>query len=142
MASPQLLGTAHFDYTSGGAQTHNLAVPLQEVRPSIRFGGRWVRESLDLTNREVFETGSAYEIVAVLRFDNEPQSLIDLLAAGAENITLTYDDGDGNTFNVKMIGLPNVITPEFDENQKALDEHRMEIRLRKTDGTAFNSAIF
>lgn len=142
MASSQLLGTAHFDYTSGGSQTHNLAVPLQEVRPVIRYGGRWVRESLDLSNKEEWDTGSVYQVVAVIRFDDQAQSLIDLLKAGAELIDLTYDDGGGNTYTVNMIGLPNRIVADFDEEQKALDEHRYEVTLEKTDGTAFNSAIF
>lgn len=134
--------TAHFDWTDSGAQTHNLAVPLQEIRPAYRFGGRFERESLSLVNREVWWASVVYEVVAVIRYDDTPQELIDLLIAGAKNITVTYDDSDGNTYACKMVGLANQLDVPFDENQKALDEHRIEIRLRKTDGSAFTSSIF
>ena len=137
----QRFGTAHFDYTDSTAETHSLAVPLQEVRPGYRFGGKWIRESLDLTNREVWWTDVVYEVIAVIRYDDTPQSLIDLLIAGAKNITVTYDDGT-NTHSCKIVGLPNNLQVGFDEDQKAVDEHKIEITLRKTDGTAFTSSFF
>lgn len=138
----QIFGTAEFTYTSGGTQTHTLAVPLQQVRPSVRQK-KWTRESINFANRETWyvPSGAVYEVVAVIRYDDSPQSLIDLLLAGAQDITVTYDDGV-TTHACKIIGLPEEITVGFDELQQTEDWHRIEIRLRKTDGTAFASSIF
>lgn len=139
---PPLLGSATFTWTDGTGQTHNLRVPLQKVRPAFR-GRRWVRESLDMTVREVWTTGYVYEVVAEIRYEDAPQSLIDLLLAGWRGIAVTYNDGDGNSYACHLIEPSgDAVDAGWDDHQVALDEHRVEIRLRKTDGTAFNSAIF
>lgn len=136
-------GSAKFTYTDGTSETHNLTIPLQKVIPSVRFGMKRTRESLDLANHETWWTGTAYEVVAQIRYDDAPQSLIDLLLAGGKGITITYDDGDGNTVSCKLVAPgEEVITPDFDEDQEAFDEHVIEIRLRKTDGSAFGGWIF
>ena len=138
----QLFGTAEFTYTSGGAQTHTLAVPLQQVRPSVRQR-KWVRESVNYATREVWypSSGAVYEVVAVIRYDDSPQSLIDALLAGAQDITVTYDDGT-TQHACKIINLPDEITVGFDDMQQSEDWHTFEIRLRKTDGSSFNATIF
>lgn len=138
----QLFGTTSFSWTDGGAQEHTLSVPLQKVRPSVRLR-RWVRESIDYSTREVWYAGSGvYEIVAEIRYDDAPQSLVDLLLAGAKDITITYDDGT-NTHACKLIDpATEAITPGFDDYQTAEDWHRIEIRLRKTDGSSFNATVF
>lgn len=137
-----LFGSAQFSYTKSGAQTHTLAVPLQQVRPVVRQR-KWVRESINYATREVWypSGGAVYEVVAVIRYDDTPQSLVDLLLAGAQDITVTYNDGTTN-HTCKMIGLPEEITVPFDELQQTEDWHTFEIRLRKTDGSAFNATIF
>lgn len=136
-----LFGTATLSWTEGGAQSHTLQVPIQEVRPSYR-ARRYVRESLDYSNREVYTIGSGvYEILGVIRYDNDPQSLIDMLSAGARGLTLTYDDGT-NSYACYLVYDSDEITPDFDVDQKAFDELKMEVRLRKTDGTAFPSSVF
>jgi len=137
----QRFGTTKFTWTDGGAKEHTLAVPLQQVRPSARLK-KYERDSINGASHEVWSFGTGvYEVVGVIRYDDAPQSLIDLLLAGARGIAVSYYD-DTNTHACYIIGLPEVIDVGFDDDQIPLDEHKIEIRLRKTDGSAFASTIF
>lgn len=140
MATTQFFGNARFEWTDDGAQVHSLAIPLQEIRPAKDlWSGR--AQSADRTAIEIMEVGAGvYEIICIIDYENEAEALLDMMVAGWRGITLKYipDNGTPAEFHncVYMGPDPKGGIP-FGADQKVFDEHRIEIRLRRTDGASF-----
>jgi len=140
-----LYGSARFTWNDGSAQTHYLRVPLQKVRPAhnrLRF----VRESLDRQTRVVTNVGAgAYEIVAMIRYEDIAADVIALLKAGMDGYTLNYYpdvDNSPATYNACQLIEPTSMDEiPFEKDAPGILEWGIQIRLRRMDGNAF-SGIF
>jgi hypothetical protein len=142
VASTQFYGDARFTWTDGGAQTHTLALPLQEVRPAKDLW-RGFAQAVDRSAVEVLEVGAGvYEIVCIINYENDPESLLDMMVAGWRGITLRYipdySGAPSEYHDCIYIGPDPKTAIPFGADQKVFDEHRVEIRLRRTDGGSFD----
>lgn len=137
-------GNAAVTWTeSGGAGTERvflLPAPLREQVPS-HAGFVTAVDSLDLTARDVFTYGSgAYELTTVVRFADDPQGLLDLVRAGAENTTLTlYPDvtDSGVSYTVNLVAPVNAKAIERDAQTAVLGDFQVALRFRQTDQSVF-----
>src|SRR5439155_1424646 len=67
-----------------------LAEPIRETRPATRQSV-FVADSLDFQARQVFTVGSGIdEIICKVRFNPDPQGVLDLVKAGTKGRTLVY----------------------------------------------------
>jgi hypothetical protein len=148
MASAHLIGDAVIKYTPpGGSEvTHKLAVPLL-VSPAQGFGAarrrmRWESWSPSGQTRTVFRLeDSTDEITATIRFDDEPDELLTLLAyALEENLTLTYiPESSGTEYPLMLVALDgagaDTVTVRPDRDRWAHAEYEAgPMLLRRVDG--------
>lgn len=156
MATAQLYGLAEIGYTpleEYDEVVHLLAVPLM-INPawgfrSTRRRRRWEAWNADFTEREVFVLGAAvHEIGAIIRFENQPDDLRELLRAGLEdNVTLHYRPYGpyGVEYDCLLIqagdGDQDAITLLPDRERFALGEYEVSIVLRTVDGSTFESLL-
>jgi len=134
------LGTA----ITGTTRSHDLALPLQGVRPATA-GVALVGETLDRRVREVTTFGSVNEVIGEVRYDDEPESLKDVLNDAAKGHALVYlaDQGvldAGYELDLIEPAFPIADIP-FDADQRVFDEHRIMLRLRQPTGQSL-SALF
>ena len=143
MSSFPRVGTSKFTWTDSGAQTHDLQIELQKVRPAAKYR-TYVRDSLDFSTREVIDIGGVYEVIGLIRYEDDPQGVLDLILAGIRGLALTYYDHDGVANVETMLVSPTSpdVVIDFDVDQSQFDEHMVEVRLRRTSGAAFPSWIF
>lgn len=119
-----------------------LDVPLRELRAGFTQSA-YTAESLDKTNITTITVGSgAHELVGSIRYEDDPQGLLDLLAAGATNTTLSYypDVTDADVvYTVKLVAPRDVsaLTADLDSQRAVFGEAMATVRFRKTDQTAF-----
>lgn len=123
---------------------HLLEAPLRENVASHTLSA-YRSESLDKTNVQTFAVGNgAYELVGRVRFDNHPHSLIDLIKAGSQGKTLTYypnlDDPDV-AYACALIAPFSPADLALDAQRGDFGEQSVELRLRKTDETAFQDLL-
>lgn len=143
MATAALLGyNAGFKY-GAGPTTHQLAVPLRfESARQVKW--RSAVDSLDKANREVVTIGSAVEeAVIVIRYDNEPGPLKDMLTAGMDGTTLDYypDLSDtGTKYEMLVVEVEVDVQPDPDTH-KARGEWMAKVRVRATGSTTDFDAI-
>ena len=143
----KLIGDAEFQWTDpdgGGGQTHAMRVPLTRVRPAYRLR-RYVSESEDMSAREVVTTGKVYEAVGLVRYDDDPASLVNMVRAGARGAVLTYfpDVGAGTPSITLLLTEPgDKWAAALDEFPAAFREYTAELRFRRTDGSAFPDWFF
>jgi hypothetical protein len=121
-------------------RVHLLAVPLRDVRPASSRA-TYHAESLDRTVVQRYTVGDgAHELVGLVRFDDDPQSLLDLLRAGAEGQTLTYypDVRDPAVKHACTLMAP--VGPDLalavEQARQGYGNVTTELRLRRTDGAA------
>lgn len=145
MASEQLYGNAEFRWTDsqGNNQTHPLKVPLQSITPAS-FQRSWTSESMNGKNFETIQVGDYLpQRQCEIRLEDDYESLIQLLRAGIDQKRdLTYDDGD-NTDVLKIVD-PNEISSDIferEEDYSSFQEVRVQIVVRKTNGTSFNTHL-
>lgn len=119
-----------------------LDMPLREVRPGFTQTA-YTAESLDKTSIATVSVGSgAHELVGTIRYEDDAQGLLDLIAFGATNGSLTYlpnlTDPDTN-YSVKLISPRDLtaLTLDLDSQRAVFGEMQVEVRFRKTDQTAF-----
>lgn len=132
-------------WTSTGTGTERvvlLDVPLRELRPGFSQTA-YSAQSLDKTALTTITVGSgAHELVGVVRYEDNPQGLLDLVQAGATNTVLTYipDLADPDqSYSVYLISPRDTETLQLQlDRQRALfGEMEVEVRFRQTDRTAF-----
>jgi len=151
-----LQGNAAFvwDSTSAGTGVLMLRAPLRAVRTSVRQT-MFVHEDLDYSVREVTTSGSGvHELVADMRYEDAPATLAEFLLFGMRGGTITYvpDLTDQqrywDCYLVEPGGSPGLSEAQASAGLATVDMDgasgspghewlQMEIRLRKTDGTAF-----
>jgi hypothetical protein len=136
--------------SGGAATTHNLALPLgimREFTPSrvISIYDWWTE---DLENNRTVTIGSGVrEVVFGVRFDDEPNELLDLLWEAITNkVTVTYIPvASGNEYDFKVVEIVGAqsgnITIEQDRQRWGAGEWQVMFRARRIDGGTFNSLI-
>lgn len=142
---PQLFGRAAIVWTDPAdpviERVYLLRVPLQKVVHGTRQRV-YVAESLDFTNRETISVGKGvYELVGQVRYDEDPQGLADMIAAGSRGVTLTLvpDTEALEEFACSLIepvAMP--FTPEQEVDFRSFMETTTTIRLRRTNGAFFS----
>jgi hypothetical protein len=122
---------------AGTERQHALRVPPQRIRPGIR-GNVHRAVSLDFTAQETVVLGTAHEASFYLRADKNPRGLADLAEAGIKGATLNiYDlEQPDRTIAVKLVEPYDVWLSVFDP-ESAYREWQTELRVRRTDGSAF-----
>lgn len=120
-------------------RVHLLSVPLRDIEPA-HSQVRYASDSLDRSTREVLTIGNgAHEFIGTVRYDDHPQSLVDLIRAGANNTTVTYypDLADPQTaFACKLIE-PSDPRAAVDGQRQGFGEAMVTLRLRRTDQSSF-----
>ena len=138
-------GRAAITWSSTGdtntERVHLLDVPLRELRPAHSLT-HFTRESLDKSTIETFTLGSgAHELVGAIRYDGNPQSLMDLIVAGSENRTLTYypDLNDPDVSYACLLVAPRSPAElSLDPQRGMFGDQSAELRLRRTDESRFH----
>ncbi len=148
MATAQIFGAARITIDPGGGTEliHNLAVPLQRVRPDYWYGHRSVKQSTDGTVRDVVTVGGFYVVWGVIDYEDEPQSLIDVLRRMWDGETGRYtpDTAVPAQFHDAQLLAPEprlqggVPFTQDDVWQRLFDEHMLEVALRRVDGGSFD----
>lgn len=136
-------GAAALTWTdAAGDHVMLLQAPLRAQRNAIGQR-RWVRESLDLLNRNIVTVGSGvYELVGTVRYVDAGQSLADMLLAGVRGETINYvpdaDDPD-RSWACWLVapGEGAVAQLDADRGFPGFEDQQIEIRLRRTDGLPF-----
>lgn len=119
-----------------------LDVPLRDLRPGYSQTA-YTSESLDKTAIATITVGEgAHELVGMVRYEDNPQGLLDMVQVGATNTTLTYipDLADPDqAYSVKLISPRSVeaLTLDLDRQRALFGEMEVELRFRQTDETAF-----
>lgn len=142
------LNTAAAITWSAGTGTERvllLDVPLRDLRPGFTRTV-FTAESLDKSDIQSITVGNgANELVGTVRYEDDPQGLMDMVAAGAANTTLTYipqlSDPDVN-YSVKLISPRDLsaLNLQLDPQRSTFGEMSIELRFRQTDETAFTEA--
>jgi hypothetical protein len=146
MATAALKGSATLAYTPPGGTltTHLLAIPLWEVR-QIDRRARYDWWAEDLDTREVVTVGDGVrEILATVRFENEPGAFRSLLRdALTYDLTLVYTESTG-TYPCRLVAILGASdadeTPmEPDRDRLGFGEWECRLHLRRTDGGTFDA---
>ena len=132
-------GNAAFTWTdSGSPRTYLLNRPLDRVQYAMAQTS-YPGTSLDLSQYQVFTVGTgAYELVAQIRYDDDPQGLLDLLKFGQQGGTITYWpdlDNDQESYACNLIEPMNV-TLELESSYPATGS-LVTLRLRQTNEGRF-----
>ena len=138
-------GSAAIVWTDTNVGTERILLldaPLRDLRPGYSRTA-YTAESLDKTAIYSVTVGTgAHELVGNIRYEDDPQGLLDLIQAGATNTTLTYlpnlADPDFS-YTVKLIAPRdvNTLTVDLDNQRSTFGEMQVEVRFRKTDQSAF-----
>ena len=123
-------------------RVHALAVPLRDLEPEYSRP-TYRAESLDRTVIESLVVGSgAHEMTGSLRYDDDPQGVVDILKAGAAGVTLTYYP---DVRDPGVVHACKLIAPVGAQARAALEQARsgfgnvaVPIRLRRTDQKPFS----
>lgn len=151
MASRHFFGDAEIEYDDGVySDVVELAVPLTTNAPaggftSIARRRRWFGDSADFSTRQVFVLDAGVdEIVATIRYEDQPDQLRALLRAGMDGAALIYrpygpyPNLEIPCLLVEIVGAgpdEDLIKPDRDRWQ--LGEWETTIRLRAVDGGTF-----
>lgn len=118
-----------------------LREPLREIR-AAHSQSIYPRDSLDMTQRVTFTVGiGADELVARVRFQDDPQGVIDLIKAGSKQRTLSYQpdmtDPD-DSYAVLLISplSPTALTMDADHGAEYGDQE-VTLRFRRTTQKPF-----
>lgn len=131
MATANLIDSARFTW-DGGSETFLLRVPLQKVRPAGRSRS-YVSESLDYSVRNVINVGQVRERIGVIRYDDDPEGLLDFLLAGHRGEALTYTDSTGS-FGCQLIEpSAEAFQADLEVDHNVFKESTIEIRIRIDD---------
>jgi len=120
-------------------RVHLLDAPLFEVSPAHTMPVYYA-ESLDRTVQEYNTVGTgSYELLGMVRYDPNSQSLLDMLKAGSQGKTLTYypnlvDPDDRE--NVKLVAPLSPTGVGLDSQTGMRADGQVQIRFRRTDQKA------
>src|ERR1043165_3985402 len=118
-----------------------LREPLRDLRPAINQAV-FVADSLDKQNRATFTIGEGVdELTGKIRYQDDPQGLLDLIKAGAKQRTLTYipdlDDADRRYACILISPMSPMGLGLDGDRGTSFGELEVEIQLRKTDKLPF-----
>lgn len=129
---------------SDGVETERVLLlrePLRELKPAHNQTV-FTADTLDKTVRQVFTVGEGVdEMVGRIRYQDDPQGLLDLIKAGSKKRTITYvpdlDDAD-RRYACYLIAPNSPYQLDMDpDTGVTFGNLDVEIRLRKTDNTPF-----
>lgn len=131
----RLLGTQYIKYLKNGVvQTYNLRVPLQHREAQLRQR-RYVREALDYSVRAITTIGSgASEISGILRWEDQPAVLLDMLQSGANGDLLIWYNGVAEYTVLLIEPTADVIKLNFADQAQPDYEVEIPVVFRFTDG--------
>lgn len=113
--------------------------PLDRVQYAVRQT-TYTQDSLDLTARQTYMIGAGvYEIVAQIRYDDDPANLIDLIRFGQQGGLITYWpdlDNDLESYVCYLIEPLNAAPLELESSYPAVGS-LVTIRLRQGTGARF-----
>lgn len=125
-------------------RVYQMQVPMRSIRPGFSQP-TFVEHSLDRTAIDTITVGSgAHELEGAVRYADDPQSLMDLVVAGAQGTTVTYipnlKDPDVN-YACKLVAPVSLaqIAMELDSQRGVHGDAQVTLRLRQTDQTRFQS---
>lgn len=118
-----------------------LREPLRELMPAHNQSV-YVADSLDKQSRQTFTIGEGVdELVGRIRYQDDPQGLLDLIKAGSKQRTVTYvpnlADADRRYACVLVSPLSPTAAGMDADRGVSFGELEIDIRLRKTDKTPF-----
>ena len=122
-----------------------LREPVREIR-AAHAQSVFPSDSLDYSVRQVFTIGQGVdELVARVRFGDDPQGLVDLLKAGTKLRTITYvpDLRDpAQSFACYLISPLSPVALGLDpESGVSFGDQEVELRLRRTTGKPFQAGF-
>lgn len=128
----QIVGTARFQYGAGPTTVLLGSRLFRQTYRSART--RYVAESDDLSVREVVTVGDAHkELIASVRFHDDPDELQDMIDFGLDGGTLTYSPDAGSTELACLLIDATDITPDPDLEGKGY--YQVTLTLRATGAT-------
>jgi hypothetical protein len=118
-----------------------LREPLRELKPA-HTQAVYVADSLDRQSRQTFTVGEGVdEFIGTVRYQDDPQGVIDLVKAGTKGRTVTYvpslSDGDRRYSCLLISPLSPIGLGMDSDSGVTFGDLAIEIRLRKTDKTPF-----
>ena len=126
------------------AVTFKLAQKLQ-FADSTAAKARFAADSIDRSNREIITVGaSVEEHTIIIRYDDEPQGLKEMLEAGADGTQLDYYPSLGGGTNFSFIVITGsdqiTITPDPDRH-RSHGEWMATARIRMVGGDTMVSEL-
>ncbi len=126
---------------SNTQRVHQLNAPLRLLKPSENLLA-FQADSLDRTVRDYWTVGAgAYELLGTVKYNSYHQSLVDLIRAGNQGLTLTYYPSladAGTSYACKLISPTVPFDLGLDDQRgQGFGEHQVELRLRLTNQAAF-----
>jgi hypothetical protein len=139
------IGTAIFQWDTGYESTgvapfeHQLGAPLRAIRPAVRHDVR-SRLSLDqLTETRFSLHDPIHETIGVIRYEDNQDTFARLLNV-ASRYPVIYIPSSGSTGDAHecflIFGDPVDSDMDADRGFPGYEDNQIEVRLRKTDGTA------
>lgn len=128
-----LKGNAALGVTVSSQQHwHLLAFPLTLRLAPAHGTTRFARRSLDRSAREVISVGAGRpEFEAMLRFDRNAQSLIDVLSYAADgNVITYYPDTSGPGYQLWLINADQVVQLMQDADRFGFGEYQIPVRFQ------------
>ncbi len=127
---------------SNTQRVHQLNAPLRLLKPSENLLA-FQADSLDRTVRDYWTVGAgAYELLGTVKYNSYHQSLVDLIRAGNQGLTLTYYPNladAGTNYACKLISPTVPFDLGLDDQRgTGFGEHQVELRLRLTNQAAFS----
>lgn len=118
-----------------------LREPFREIRPA-HAQSVFPADSLDFTQRQVFTVGEGVdELIVNVRYQDDPQGLLDLIKAGSKKRTITYvpdlDDADRRYACYLIAPLSPTALGMDSDRGTSFGELEVELRLRRTNNTPF-----
>jgi hypothetical protein len=146
MSTRKHYGNAGFKY-GAGPTTHQLAAPLRELRP-IALQRRYRRWSLDYTAVDTVVIGAGVDdLLAVIRYDDQPAELRAMLKAGMNGTQLDYypDLALATLYPFRLVEVQGGSGDEVailpDRDRFAHGEYEATVRLRRMDGATVDSLL-
>lgn len=136
-------GNAAFTWTDSTATPPDRAYLLNRPLDRVQYAVRqttYTQDSLDLTVRQTYTIGTGvYEIVAQIRYDDDPADLIDLIRYGQRGGTITYWPdltNDAESYACYLIDPLGAAPLELESSYPAVGS-LVTVRLRQTTGVRF-----
>ena len=136
-------GNAAFTWTDSLDPAVNRVYLLNRPLDRVQYGLRqtiYAADSLDNSVRQTFTVGSGvYEVMAQIRYDDNPKDFVDLIRYGQQGGTITYWpslSNDQESYACYLLEPLDPIVLDLEDSYPAVGQ-RLTIRLRQTSGARF-----